>query len=228
MSADQFLHCRDCDVVFRPTPYDRVPEYRMTADGYEETPRDDCMAFLAAHARHALRTLRATDPTMVREGPLWDPMVATFWQVSDGDDTVVVQGWRDQIGDAMSYRVVPGRIVAERIAVEIPEEEIREHVDRALFPGIAPDRKLTAFIEAFKTLVWELDPRMLEILHDVPSDPTLHVARLPAWALERLTARARGIFDAEEHRRLAPFLDARGDAWETLTVLVRECFRVEA
>lgn len=228
MTADQFLHCRECDLVFRPTPYDRVPEFRMTSDGYTEVERDDCMAFLSAHARHPLRTLRMTGPAPLHEGPLWDPMVTTFWEVSDGAETVVVQGWREQVGEPMRYRLVPGRLVTDQVAVEIPEEDIREQVDRALFPGAAPERKLTAFVDAFKQIVWGIDPRAFEVVYDLPSDPSLHVARLPSWALERLAVHASSIFDRAERERLAPFLAAEGDAWDTLTVLVRQRIRIAA
>jgi hypothetical protein len=57
-----------------------------------------------------------------------------------------------EIGSPLSYRLCAGRIVAERVAVEVSDEEIRRQVDRALYPGVAPDRKLATFAEAFRRL----------------------------------------------------------------------------
>ncbi len=98
------------------------------------------------------------------------------------------------------YRLCAGRIVAERVAVEISDEEIRRQVDRALYPGVAADRKLATFAEAFRCLAWDLDPACFEILYDVPGDPTLSVARLPPPALAELGAVAGRIFDRDETR----------------------------
>ena len=33
MRSGNFLHCRDCETLFRPSPADRAPEYRMSARG---------------------------------------------------------------------------------------------------------------------------------------------------------------------------------------------------
>jgi hypothetical protein len=228
MRDDHFLHCRDCDTVFRPSPYDRTPVYLETPDGVVAAARDDCMAFLARHARHTLRTLRPTGQAVAHEGPLWDPMVVSYWQVSDGADTAVVQAWREHVGEPLRYRLVPGRLVAERLEVEVPEEAIREEVDRALFPGTAPERKLAAFVEAFKRVVWDLDPEALEVLYDLPGDPSLSVASLPAPAIERLRLRARAIFDPAEGQRIECLLAAASEDPDRLTVLVRRHVRVEA
>ena len=72
MKAGHFLHCCDCETLFRPSRYDRAPEYRMTPDGVTETMRDDCMAFLTQHARHRLETLRLTSEQTFHTGALWD------------------------------------------------------------------------------------------------------------------------------------------------------------
>jgi hypothetical protein len=228
MSAEQFLHCVDCEVVFHPTPYDRAPGWEATATGWREVPHDDCMAFLTTHARHRLRTLRPTGSAMLHEGPLWDPMVATYWEVSDGAETVVVQGSREHVDEPLRYRLIPGRLVAERLAVEIPEDDLRQQIDRALYPGICPERKLTAFVESCKRVVWDLDPATLEVIYDVPSDPSLSVARLPASAVARLAEHARRIFDRAEAARLAALLGPADDGSDLLTVLVRQRVRVAA
>jgi hypothetical protein len=228
MSADQFLHCLDCGVVFRPTPYDRAPAWEATTSGWQEVPRDDCMEFLTVHARHHLRTLRPTGSAMLHEGPLWDPMVATYWEVSDGAETVVVQGSREHVDQPLCYRIIPGRLVAERLAVEIPEDDLRQQIDRALWPGTCPERKLAAFVECCKQVVWDVDPATLQVIYDVPSDPSLSVARLPAAAVARLAEHARRIFDTTEAARLETLLGPADDGSDLLTVLIRQRVRVAA
>jgi hypothetical protein len=199
----------------------------MTPDGVTETMRDDCMDFLTRHARHRLETLRPTTPHAFHTGALWDATAATYWEVSDGERTAVVEGRRAQMGSPLRYRLRVGRVVAERIAVEISDGEIRREVDRALYPGVAPERKLAAFTEAFKRVVWDLDPDALEILYDVPGDPTLSVARLPAPAVAMLADSARRIFDRDDSTKVVAAFAGHEDDPEAFTVLVRQRVRVE-
>lgn len=227
MNGGHFLHCPDCDLVFRPSPHDRAPEFRPTSDGYTETVRDDCGDFLARHTRHALRTLRPNGDLMAHEGPLWDPMASTYWQVSFGTELFVVQGWRDALGEPLRYRLLAGRLVAEHPTVEVPEDEIRERIDRALYPGVVTERKLTAFVERFKAVVRDLDPATLEILYQVPDDPTLSIARPPASALEGLAIAARQIFDAADAARIEAHLKTSTEDADPFTVLVHRRVRVE-
>lgn len=228
MRFGHFLHCRDCETLFRPSPYDRAPEYRMTPDGVSRTMRDDCMEFLTRHARHRLETLRPTSPQTFHTGALWDATAPTYWEVSDGERTAVVEGRRAHVGSPLCYRLRAGRIIAERSAVEISDGEIRRQVDRALYPGVAPDRKLAAFSEAFKRIAWDLDPDSLEILYDVSGDPTLSVARLPAAALATLGEAARRIFDRDDSAKIVAAFAGGDDDPEGFTVLVRQRVRVES
>ena len=227
MRADHFLHCRDCETLFRPSPYDRAPEFRMTSDGFTETMRDDCMEFLTRHARHQLETLRPTSPHVFRTGALWDAAAPTYWEVSNGEQIAVVEGRRSRLGSPLRYRLRAGRVIAERVAAEIPEDDLRRQVDRALYPGVAPERKLAAFVEAFKGIVWNLDPSALEILYDVSGDPTLAVARLPKPALARVSDCVRRIFDPADSARILAVLAGADEDPDTFTVLVRQQVRVE-
>lgn len=226
MRPGNFLHCRDCETLFRPSPTDRAPEYRMTSGGVHAIARDDCMDFLTRHARHRLVTLRPTQPAF-HAGALWDASSPTYWQVSDGERTAVVEGRRAHLGSPIRYRLRAGRVVAERVAIQIPEAEIRRQVDHALYPGVAPERKLTAFCEAFKRVAWSLDPATLEILWDVPGDPTLSVARLPAEALDALRDRAQHIFDRVEGLKVAAVFEGTEDDPDGFTVLVQQRVRIE-
>ena len=199
----------------------------MTANGFTETVRDDCMEFLTRHARHQLETLRPTNPQAFHTGALWKATAPTYWEVSNGDQIAVVEGRRPQIGGPVLYRLRSGRVIAERVAVEIPERDIRQQVDRALYPGVAPERKLAAFVEAFKALVWDLDAAVLEILYDVPGDPTLAVAKLPASAMARISDCARRIFDQADSAKLIAGLAGTDEDPDGFTVLVRQHIRVE-
>ena len=111
MTPVQFVRCRDCEELFRPSPLDRTPEYRLTDDGAVAEVRDDCMAFLTRHARHALETLRPTTTPAAPDGRLSDPMTRTVWEVSNGRDVLLVQSWRDSVSEPLRYRVIPGHLV---------------------------------------------------------------------------------------------------------------------
>ncbi len=199
----------------------------MTPDGVAEIVRDDCMDFLTRHARHRLETLRPTHSEAFHTGTLWDATAPTYWEVSNGERTVVVEGLRPQLGSPIRYRLRAGRVIAERAAVEVPDDEIRRQVDRALFPGVAAHRKLAAFTEAFKRIVWDLDPASLAILYDVPGDPTLSVARLPPSALAALADCARRIFDVEDSKKVVACFTGNEEDPDGFTVLVRQRIRVE-
>jgi hypothetical protein len=227
MTAGHFLHCCDCETVFRPSPYDRAPEYRMTPDGVTEVMRDDCMEFLTRHARHRLETLRPTHAYTFHTGALWDSKAPTYWEVSNGERTWVVEATRAYLGSPLQYRLRAGRVTAERVAVEIPDAEIRRQIDAALYPGVAPDRKLAAFSEAFKRIVWDADPASFEILYDVPGDPTMSVARLSAAAVSAVSAAARRIFDREDSEKVVACLTGNDEDPDGFTVLVHQRVRVE-
>lgn len=184
------------------------------------------MDFLARHARHRLETLRPTEPAF-HTGALWDATAPLYWRVANADRTAVVEGTRAHVGSPLRYRLRAGRVVAERVAVEIPDAEIRRQIDQALYPGVAPDRKLAAFTEAFKRVVWDLDPATLEILYDVPGDPTMSVARLPETAVATLRACAQRIFDQADSARIAATFAGTDDEPDGFTVLVHQRVRVE-
>ena len=228
MKAGHFLHCRDCAALFRPSPSDRASEFRMTADGYAEIVRDECMEFLTRHARHRLETLRPTQPHAVRTGALWDATAPSYWEVSNGRETAVVEGRRSTIGGPVRYRLRAGRVVAEREAVEIADAEVRQQIDRALYPGVAPDRKLSAFVASFKRIVWDCDPDAFEVLYDVPGDPTLAVAKLPATAVERLVAEAERLFDRTESAKISAALARTDEEADAFSVLLRQRVRLES
>ena len=200
----------------------------MTADGYSEIVRDDCMEFLTRHARHRLETLRPTQPHAVRTGALWDATAPTYWEVTNGTETAVVEGRRSSIGSPVRYKLRAGRVVAERVAVEIAEDDVRQQVDRALYPGVAPERKLAALVAAFKRIVWDLDPNTFEVLYDVPGDPTLAVAKLPAPAVEQIVAEAQRLFDRTESAKLAVALTRTDEETDAFNVLLRQRVRLEA
>lgn len=199
-----FIHCRSCEELFRPSPHDCAPEYVLTPDGYVEVARDDCMEFLCRHARHSLETLRATD------APHWHDLGAaeSYWPVSNGQETLIVQGWRAGLGQPLRYRLVRGQLVTESLTVEVPTEAIREELDRALYPGVAPERKLAAFLHDFTTTVLQTAPGDLELLHDLPGEPAARAARLPAAAVAPFLRRVAGLFTADECGRIEERLRA--------------------
>jgi hypothetical protein len=227
MSVRHFLHCRDCKEVFRPSPDDRAPSFTVTSAGVSAEQRDDCIAFLVRHARHALRTLRPTGVVHADGGLLADPMTVTYWEVVDGDELRLVCGWRERLDDPRQYRVIPGRLVADPATIAIPEDEIRAELDRALYPGVAAPRRLEAFVERFRNVVEALDPASLEIIYDVPSDATLAVAKLPEAALTELLAGLDQIFDAADAPRIASHLQGSTADHDAFSVLVRRPVRVE-
>jgi hypothetical protein len=227
-TSRHFVHCRECGEVFRPSPYDRLAIFGVGPDDDEiTTGHDDCTAFLVRHARHPLETLRPTGEVAAPEGPLWDPLSPLYWEVSNGTDTLLVRGARERMTEPMRYQLVPGRLVVGPRSVEIPESEIGVEIDRALYPGVVAQRKVEAFVAAFKAVVAALHPDTLHIVYDVPRDPCSSIAKLPASALERVIAHARRIFDIADAARVEQHLRASVGDPDAFTVLVHQPVRVE-
>ena len=80
----------------------------MTADGYNEAVRDDCMDFLTRTRGIGLETFRPTRPHSMHTGALWDVTAPTYWEVSNGTETAVVEGRRNQIGEPATIPALPG------------------------------------------------------------------------------------------------------------------------
>ena len=73
------------------------------------------MAFLTRHARHKLETLRPTATPAAHDGAVADPMARTVWEVSNGEDVVLVQSWRESMREPLRYRVEVADVI-------LPEE----------------------------------------------------------------------------------------------------------
>jgi hypothetical protein len=157
---------------------------------------------------------------------LWDATAPSYWEVSDGERTAVVEVGGRRSGAPCPTASAPGAS-SPGASREISDEEIRRQVDRALYPGVAADRKLATFAEAFRCLAWNVDPACFEILYDVPGDPTLSVARLPPPALAELGAVAGRIFDRDETEKVVAAFTGSDDDPDRFTVLIRQRVRVE-
>ena len=99
---------RTCKAVHRVTQSDRAPIY--LPDG---TPiaANDQRQFLAAHRDHGLQLLERSSDAEVISHPRWDPMCRVAWEVSDGENELIVTFGRIDIEAPRQYSILPGRMV---------------------------------------------------------------------------------------------------------------------
>ena len=202
----------------------------MTADGYTETLRDDCVDFLTRHARHRLETLRPTPGGRRPRAPLWDAMGPTYWEVIERRAR---RPWsrdaRAHVGAPLRYRVLPGRVVAERRRDRDPRGRHPPPDRRALYPGRrarAEARGLRGGVQGDRVGPRSRDVR--DAATTSPSDPTLSVAKLPADGARDASPRGAPTSSTRPTRELiARASPAADDDPDAFTVLVRQRVRIE-
>jgi hypothetical protein len=218
-----FLFCSPCAAVHRVTRSDRAPTY--LADG---TPlaTDDRQEFLAAHRDHDLRLLRRSGDAEMISHPRWDPMCRVAWEVSDGRNDFVVTFGRLDVETPRQYSILPGRLVLESESVEVDTEVLHAVIDEALYPHVAPLRKIGALIDECERLVSVIPLQNLEPLAELREDPNVQLACLPDSVAGALCVAVVRAFPKPEADLLIDVID--GDLRREIPILrVTRHYRIE-
>lgn len=213
--AERFLACRTCLRLAR-----LLPELE-DLDG-------DGESFASVHAGHCLEPLFRRGDAFISDRPVWDPMATTYFEVTNGEEVLLVRSARPSIEAPLERVLVPGRLRLDGVHVGFETDLICRALDAHFFPQALRPSKLERFLAALDELRHCVDPERLEIVFDSAEEPHVQYARLPEPLFAQIVARAGEIFDAWERERLRVFFDAsRGDDGLLCLRLTRE-FVVEA
>jgi hypothetical protein len=220
---NEFIACRECHVL-----HPVVPATDAFADEAREAVREGYREFIAAHARHSTTALRRHGSASSSTGPLWDPLAALAFEVTDGERTYVVSATRRAIDEPRVYRYVAGVLESPGPTIEIEDSSLRRGLDLELFPYAIRPSKVESFVGILREVVSHIEADALEIAFDDADDPAVSIARMPDASYEELVTRCAKIFDAWELPRVNDFLAANRAEDGLLALRVRQEYRVQA
>jgi hypothetical protein len=211
MMPERFWRCVVCETVLRLSVPDDTDAGGPLSPLWAAAVRADQADFLDAHRAHLIELLVQTTSVVVTSGPLWDPATTIWWEVSNATRRFVIEGRREvpalataaTLDQPMTYRCIPGCLQPGATTIGIAEEEVAAAIDAALFPHVLPHAKLGALTAAATASLRALDAARLEVVHVEPTDPSVHMARLPADVLERMIGGLRPLLARWEHDRVA-------------------------
>lgn len=174
------------------------------ADAYAE--------FVAKHRAHHIASLWRSGSEVRADRPLWDPLATLTFEVTDGDQSYVVNATRRSIEDDRRYQFAPGLLEVGNAEVQIEPYDLRRGLDLQFRPEKLSRVRIDRFLAAVHEVVNQLDAEELEIAFDDADDPTVSIAGMPDATYNDLLARCAKIFDPrEELPRVVAFLrDNRG------------------
>jgi len=202
-----FAACRDCGEL-HPI-FDSAVAFLDDA-GIEGT--DAYTQFLTRHRAHHIASLWRSGWELRADRPLWDPLATLTFEVTDGDQTYVVNAMRRSIEDGRLYQFAPGVLEVGNAEVQIDPHDLRRGLELQFNPQTLRPMKIDRFLAAVHEVINQIDADDLEIAFDAADDPAVSIACMPDATYDDLLARCAKIFDPrEELPRVVAFLrDNRG------------------
>jgi len=219
----RFIGCQECQVL-HPILHDSG---RLSGDA-QEAAADAFDEFLTAHTAHALIELQRQGSATTSSGPVWDPLARLCFEVSDGQQNLLVTAQRTAIDEPREYRFVSGRLASSAAVVTIEDSNVRRGLDRQFFPHAVRPSKIDSFVGMLREVVSQIDADALEIAFDDAEDPAVSIARFPDESYDEVVTRCFEIFDAAEMSSVSRFLAANRNEDGLLALRVRQDFRVLA
>jgi hypothetical protein len=205
--TQHFAACRDCGEL-----HPMLDSSVAFLDDAGLEGADAYTEFLARHRAHHIASLWRSGWEVRADRPLWDPLVTLTFEVTDGDQSYVVNATRRSIEDERMYRFVPGALEVGNAEVQIDPYDLRRGLDLQFQPQALRPTKVDRFLATVHEVITQIDADDLEIEFDAADDPDVSIACMPDATYKDLLARCAKIFDpGEELPRVAAFLrDNRG------------------
>jgi len=214
----QLVACRTCLAVVQIQPH--LPLDGETCGDYQ--------TFFAVHRDHRIDLLLRLDERSLSDRPLWDPMATKYFEVTNGQERLLVRCSRPSIEDPVERTLVPGTLAQTEIALELEPDLIRRALDEHFYPNALRPTKVQQLLAELDELVHHIDPDTLGILYDDADDAQVSIARLPEQAYEDLAARCRRIFDDWEFERVQTFLTGHSGEDGVLTVRMKRVLSIQS
>jgi hypothetical protein len=221
------LRCHDCNRLLLLGPHNQAPAFRLRAGDPEpvEIRRDDEADFRTAHARHRLSELSVVEGSAVSEGWWADPMRVSYFEATDGRETVVVRRRRTQIDRPVNYEVVPGMIDVRAVCIEVQSRDLARQLEVELGRDLSP-RLVARFVNAVEEISSSLEPEDVEEICADSRDPLVSYARLDEKHVMAILDLLRPDVPADTLRRLHRFVLENSEGNDVMNLLIRKAFTI--
>ena len=205
-----FIRCVTCNMIFRKTPYDHVPEHeRRTQDSPDVTrtiEKDDYQDFLQDHHGHRLEELEVQEGSFVGTGDYREPMKTSYWKATNGREKFVIKGSRQSIREPMRYQLIRGDYQVKCISLEIQSREITRQLEIEFRANPLSQEKITALLHLLQEITQGLDAGHLERVPEESLNPLEIYYRVDDVHTAFLLRRCRKIFNREEFEVIQEFV----------------------
>jgi len=230
MDNGKYIRCRNCEAIHHVTAFDRSPIYQYSAGEVHEIPANDWRDFMALHAGHKLEPLTVTGNHYFAAGSAVDPMNASYIEVTDGNETLLLHRTRQKIAEPVRYTVVKGQLIEQGLSLEIQDKQIRKEMK--LHFSWAPgkpldDVKVDLFIALFREVVGALDPQTVSTSEYSYEDDTISYGQPDSSVIDVLMAKCSQHFLPSELELLRRFVDTHRDGCDVMALIKRRAVSVE-
>ncbi len=228
MIREKYLWCPICNELHQVTLFDQVSLSGAKQGNSREQPKEAWSSFVERHVHHKLETLQSIGRRTILGGPPMDPMRVEYIEVTNGQDWFVVRSSTKSEEQPACLNLVPGRLKANGVNLEIQEDEIRREI-KDQFSGASSkmltDEKIELFLGLFKELVDSLNPDEIEICES--TDRSVPSGLLDAHLLEVLFDKCTPYFAPAALKDLRRFCNTANGSEGAMSLLIRRQYRIE-
>jgi len=225
----RLTRCVDCNEIIFLSTYDFSLEYFYDAekDVLTEEERDDRKDFEDRHQRHHLEELQLIDGSFISEGLYWEPVKASYFEVTNGYEKFVVKKWRKDVYAPLVYELIPGHLVFTRVSFSAQCDDIRKQFLKDMKLADNENEKADRFVDIVQSVISQMDEKDLsrENVCETGAPAHLHVL-LSTDKIERIVEGCRGIFTPAEIRKIEKFIRENNEYNGVMTVLAKRHFEI--
>lgn len=223
MARDKFILCRSCDAIHHVTHFDKAPGYSVIGGDVQESPVDDWRDFVTAHAGHVLEPLEVTGETYSPSGSALDPMGVSYLEVTNGNARMLLKRTRTAIDEPVQFQRVLGRLTDNGATIEIQENEIKNEMKYhfSWAPLTFDDQKITRFVELFKEVITDIDPRSVHASEYSYTDDNISYAVLEDCRVQALLGKCATSFIPAELAFIKRFVETHRSSSDVMALMIR-------
>lgn len=216
LSHTHFTACHTCGVL-----HPLVQCCHGEAGSPEADALESYGEFIAKHRDHRRAEFHRDGSESSADRPLWDPLAAITFAVSDGERSYVVVSGRTSVDEPRTYRFMCGSVIAPAPDISADADALRRGLDFDFYPNALRPTKIDRLLAALDEVVSRIDADELPIAYDTAEDPDVSIAAMPEEPYIELVARCVDIFDEWELARVVRFLHTNRGADGLLALRVR-------
>ncbi|HEX9146962.1 MAG TPA: hypothetical protein VGA09_22025 [Candidatus Binatia bacterium] len=223
MARDKFILCRNCDAIHHVTHFDKALRNSVIGGEGQESPAEDWRVFVIAHAGHLLEPLEGTGERYCPSGSALDPMGETYIEVTNGNARMLLKRTRTTIDEPVQFHRVLGRLSDNGTTIEIQEKEIKNEMKYhfSWAPHTFDDQKIACFVELFKEVVKDIDPRSVRASEYSYTDDNVSYAVLEDYMVQALLSKCAASFVPAEVAFIKRFVEMHRSGSDVAALVLR-------